>query len=97
MYRPTSSAIGIVQAIVNVPQELPGTRRTALAETWSVQLPPPSESAIPPVRSRNSSLNFIDWRPSPQTSVLPAGMQYTPVALSNAGLSPTPVMTLPAG
>ena len=25
MYKPTKSAIGIVQAIVNVPHELPGT------------------------------------------------------------------------
>jgi hypothetical protein len=31
MYQPTSSAIGIVQAIVNVPQELPGTSRLAPA------------------------------------------------------------------
>ena len=31
MYRPTNSAIGIVQAMVNVPQEEPGTRRTAPA------------------------------------------------------------------
>ena len=29
MYQPTKSAIGIVQAIVNVPHELPGTSRTA--------------------------------------------------------------------
>src|SRR3954452_24109075 len=29
MYQPTNSAIGIVQAIVNVPQELPGTSRLA--------------------------------------------------------------------
>ena len=28
MYKPTNSAIGIVQAIVNVPHELPGTSRT---------------------------------------------------------------------
>jgi hypothetical protein len=28
MYKPTKSAMGIVQAIVNVPHELPGTRRT---------------------------------------------------------------------
>src|SRR5262249_45378440 len=27
MYQPTKRAIGIVQAMVNVPQELPGTRR----------------------------------------------------------------------
>ena len=27
MYQPTNSAIGIVQAIVNVPHELPGTSR----------------------------------------------------------------------
>src|SRR3954453_11370373 len=31
MYQPTNSAIGIVQAIVNVPHELPGTRRRAVA------------------------------------------------------------------
>ena len=29
MYQPTNSAIGIVQAIVNVPHELPGTSRSA--------------------------------------------------------------------
>src|SRR3954453_8887775 len=29
MYQPTNSAIGIVQAIVNVPHELPGTTRLA--------------------------------------------------------------------
>ncbi len=29
MYQPTKSAIGIVQAIVNVPHELPGTSRLA--------------------------------------------------------------------
>ena len=28
MYQPTKSAIGIVQAIVNVPHELPGTSRS---------------------------------------------------------------------
>jgi hypothetical protein len=31
IHKPTSSAIGIVQAIVKVPHELPGTRRTASA------------------------------------------------------------------
>src|SRR5262249_21701154 len=31
IYRPTNSAIGIVQAIVNVPHELPGTANTAPA------------------------------------------------------------------
>ena len=30
MYQPTNSAIGIVAAIVNVPQELPGTSRWRL-------------------------------------------------------------------
>src|SRR5437764_262600 len=29
MYQPTNSAIGIVQAMVNVPHELPGTSRRA--------------------------------------------------------------------
>ena len=29
MYQPTNSAIGIVQAMVNVPHELPGTSRLA--------------------------------------------------------------------
>src|SRR5262245_13342741 len=31
IYRPTNKAMGIVQAIVNVPQELPGTSSTASA------------------------------------------------------------------
>jgi hypothetical protein len=31
MYKPTNSAIGIVQAMVNVPQDEPGTRRDAPA------------------------------------------------------------------
>ena len=31
MYQPTNSAIGIVQAIVNVPHELPGTSRRAFS------------------------------------------------------------------
>ena len=31
MYQPTKSAIGIVQAIVNVPHELPGTSRRAFS------------------------------------------------------------------
>ena len=31
MYRPTNSAIGIVQAMVNVPHDEPGTSRTAPA------------------------------------------------------------------
>ena len=43
MYSPTNSAIGIVQAIVNVPQELPGT---------CCLTPPPSTShSRPNVRS----------------------------------------------
>src|SRR5215217_6327334 len=39
MYRPTSNAIGIVQAIVKVPQELPGTRRTELGGSFQNALP----------------------------------------------------------
>ena len=38
MYRPTNSAIGMVQAMVKVPQELPGT--------ICVQAPPSSKIAI---------------------------------------------------
>src|SRR5262245_36419798 len=37
MYRPTSSAMGIVQAMVNAPQELPGTSCTT--PEGSVSLP----------------------------------------------------------
>src|SRR3954447_12607044 len=42
MYQPTNRAIGMVQAIVNVPQELPGTSR--LAPSGRTQ---PSPSGFP--------------------------------------------------
>src|SRR5262252_7988047 len=42
MYQPTNSAIGIVQAMVNVPQELPGTSCVTPAD--SVSLPSVSAS-----------------------------------------------------
>ncbi len=43
MYQPTSNAIGMVAAIVNVPQELPGTSRLAPSgrvnpERWAFPL-----------------------------------------------------------
>src|SRR3954470_20776961 len=65
MYSPTNSAIGIVQAIVNVPQELPGTRRTApggMAARPSFQ-----NNGVDDFMS-NSSENVIDCWPLFQSS-----------------------------
>ena len=70
MYSPTNSAIGIVQAMVKVPQEEPGTRRTA----------PAGSVAVSPVQARGvgllmwkDSLNVIDDRPPFQLIRVPGG------------------------
>src|SRR3954453_2273029 len=59
MYQPTNSAIGIVQAMVNVPHELPGTSR--LASLGRVQPPPGLPLSAEPAgtASRNDSWNVI--------------------------------------
>src|SRR3954454_22236519 len=62
MYQPTNRAIGIVQAIVNVPHELPGTSR--FAPSGRTQ-PSPSGllfMALPDgTSSVNGSLKVIVW------------------------------------
>src|SRR3954453_19262101 len=67
MYQPTNSAIGIVQAIVNVPHELPGTSRRAFAGSTS-----PGPSGFPLRKTplgtarRNGS-----WKTSASSGPLP--------------------------
>ncbi len=56
MYRPTNKAMGIVQAMVNVPQYEPGTRRTA-----------PVSFAWPSFQS--SGLAHLSGKDSPKTMV----------------------------
>ena len=62
MYQPTNSAIGIVQAIVNVPHELPGTSRLAPSGRTK---PSPSGLVLrklPAGTARvNGSWNVIAW------------------------------------
>src|SRR4051794_8829878 len=48
MYRPMNRAIGIVQAMVNVPHEEPGTRRTAPAGMGMIT-GPFGCSSVPPL------------------------------------------------
>src|SRR5436309_1219211 len=59
MYQPTNSAIGIVQAMVNVPHELPGTSR--VAPLGSVKPPPGLLLSLAPAGTarRNDSWNVI--------------------------------------
>src|SRR4051794_7816876 len=73
IHNPTRSAMGIVQAIVNVPHELPGTTRIALGGSANsafvavmVEVTGPGGS-----RSRKPSLIVIEFLPSFQTSVAP--------------------------
>src|SRR3954453_8366256 len=54
MYQPTNRAIGIVQAIVNVPQELPGTSRLAPSGRTK---PPPSGFRFRSLPGGTSSVN----------------------------------------
>ena len=68
MYQPTNSAIGIVQAIVNVPHELPGTSRRASSgrtQPCAVGVRP-QRSSRGGTASWNGSWKTIDWSgPSP--------------------------------
>src|SRR3954463_8405873 len=70
MYQPTSNAIGIVQAIVNVPHELPRTSRVVFVGRKS---PGPVLSAVRfwsfGTASSNDSWNVIDWPGAKRYSV----------------------------
>src|SRR5687768_4816728 len=68
MYSPTNSAIGIVQAIVNVPHAEPGTRRTAPG--GSAALPSAHCIGVADCKS-NFSLISIDDLPPFHVSVVP--------------------------
>ena len=61
MYQPTNSAIGMVAAIVKVPQELPGTSRRACSGST---IPGPSGSLfsreVPGTASLNDSRKTMD-------------------------------------
>src|SRR4051794_41859378 len=70
MYRPTNSAIGMVQAMVNVPQDEPGTSRTAPAVSLVESLAQVSGDAL---FTWNDSLNVIDERPPFHSIRVPAG------------------------
>src|SRR3954464_15713573 len=62
MYQPTNRAIGIVQAIVNVPHELPGTSRLAsLGRTNPTPSGPSFIDEPGGIERRNGSWNVISW------------------------------------
>src|SRR5439155_25781860 len=70
MYRPTNRAMGMVQAIVNVPHDEPGTRRTAPGGNLAA-LPAHTSGVV--LLLWNDSLNVMDERPPLHSMRVPAG------------------------
>src|SRR4051794_40338030 len=104
IHRPTSRAMGIVQAMVNVPHDEPETRRTEPAGI-EASLGPKNETCGPPstgVPRASHRPHFISVGVlrlklppksidslDPQTSRAPAGTVYVPSALGVSGETPS--------